>query len=97
MVMEDTAVEPLEQVPERQIGEEARDEAAAPPPSLEFTDAVSAAQWMKTLPLSNVAQAYAALLGQLRALTEADIGPRDRATLAELARSVLEELVPSSY
>ena len=55
MVMEDTAVEPLEQVPERQIGEEARDEAAAPPPSLEFTDAVSAAQWMKTLPLSNVA------------------------------------------
>ena len=92
MVMEDTAVEPLEQVPERQIGEEARDEAAAPPPSLEFTDAVSAAQWMKTLPLSNVAQAYAALLGQLRALTEADIGPRDRATIAELAREPVAHL-----
>lgn len=53
---------------------------------LAFNDAASAAQWMKALPLSSVGQAYEALLAQLRALTESPIGPRDRATIAELAR-----------
>jgi len=88
--MDDTAVEPLEQAAEGQVGEEAREEAATP--ALEFSDAASAAQWLKALPLSNVAQAYAALLGQLRALNEADIGPRDRATIAELAREPVAHL-----
>jgi cyclic-di-GMP-binding protein len=55
-------------------------------PPLAFHDAASATQWMKALPLSNVGQAYDALLGQLRALTHSDIAPRDRATIAELAR-----------
>ena len=60
--------------------------APAEQPTLAFTDAVSAAQWMKALPLSSVGQAYEALLAQLHALTASEIGPRDRATIAELAR-----------
>jgi hypothetical protein len=95
--MDDTAVEPLEQAAEVQVGEEApavRADEESPPesPLLEFTDAVSAAQWMKSLPLSSIGQAYAALLGQLRALTAAEIGPRDRATIAELAREPVAHL-----
>ena len=53
---------------------------------LAFSDAAGATRWMKSLPLSSVGAAYEALLGQLRALTRSDIGPRDRATIAELAR-----------
>jgi hypothetical protein len=64
--------------------------AAEPAPGdesvLAFHDAAGAAQWMKALPLSSVGQAYEALLGQLRALTTSEMGPRDRATIAELAR-----------
>lgn len=55
-------------------------------PELAFTDAPGAARWIKALPLSSVGLAYEALLGQLRALTASEIGPRDRATIAELVR-----------
>ncbi|HXU66710.1 MAG TPA: hypothetical protein VN707_05075 [Casimicrobiaceae bacterium] len=65
---------------------------SAQAPELAFTDAASATRWMKSLPLSSVAQAYEALLGQLRALTASDIGPRDRATIAELAREPVVHL-----
>ena len=61
-------------------------------PELAFTDAVGAAIWMRALPLANVAQAYDALLEQLQALTASDIGPRDRATIAELAREPVAHL-----
>jgi hypothetical protein len=66
--------------------------APAEQPTLAFTDAVSAAQWMKALPLSSVGQAYEALLAQLQALTASEIGPRDRATIAELAREPVAHL-----
>ncbi|HXR57038.1 MAG TPA: hypothetical protein VN858_09555 [Casimicrobiaceae bacterium] len=65
---------------------------SAQAPELAFTDAASATRWMKSLPLSSVAQAYEALLGQLRALTASDIGPRDRATIAELGREPVVHL-----
>ena len=68
------------------------DEESGEAPELAFTDAAGAAAWMRALPLANVAQAYDALLGQLRALTVSDIGPRDRATIAELAREPVAHL-----
>jgi hypothetical protein len=55
-------------------------------PELAFTNAAGATRWIKALPLSSVGLAYEALLGQLQALTASEIGPRDRATIAELAR-----------
>src|SRR5690348_5777985 len=80
--MQDVVAEPLA---EAEAAEQVEG-APAPLPELAFTDAASATRWMKALPLSSVAQAYDALLGQLRALTASEIGPRDRATIAELAR-----------
>src|SRR5690349_23936437 len=87
----------MEDVVEAVADEQATDEQATaeqandgtettPLPELAFSDTPSATRWMKSLPLSNVGQAYEALLGQLRALTASDIGPRERATIAELAR-----------
>ena len=97
--MEELAAEPLAAEPLAAAVEAPADaERPAPPPTapetpaLAFRDAAGAAAWMKALPLSNVAQAYEALLGQLRALTHADIGPRDRATIAELAREPVVHL-----
>ncbi len=86
--MNDIAVEPDPTT-------EAPGQQETPPPQLRelaFTDALSAAQWMKSLPLSAVAQAYDALLAQLQALTASEIGPRDRATIAELAREPVAHL-----
>ena len=76
------------------LADEKTADAAAPDaaPELAFTDAASATRWMKSLPLSNVGPAYDALLGQLRALTASEIGPRDRATIAELAREPVVHL-----
>ena len=61
-------------------------------PPLAWTDSAGAARWMKAVPLYGVGQAYAAMLGQLRALTVAEILPRERATLAELARDPVVHL-----
>ena len=83
----------MEDVVEPLVDEKTADAAEpAALPELAFTDAASATRWMKALPLSNVGQAYEALLGQLRALTASDIGPRDRATSAELAREPVVHL-----
>src|SRR4029434_9723772 len=60
--------------------------AAASVPSLAFADADSAKRWADALPLTNVAQAFDAVLGQLRALSAADFAPRERATIAEVLR-----------
>src|SRR4029453_14632111 len=57
--------------------------AAASVPSLAFADADSAKRWANALPLTNVAQAFDAVLGQLRALSAADFAPRERATIPE--------------
>ena len=86
--MADTAVESIE------TPQPAADEQDAAPqlPPLELRDAASAAQWVKSLPLSSVSQCYETLLGQLRALTAAEVGPRDRATIAELVREPVAHL-----
>jgi hypothetical protein len=77
------------------VDADATDEADPAPESLPepaFNDAGSAGRWMKALPLSTVGQAYEMLLGQLRALTASEMGPRDRATIAELAREPVAHL-----
>jgi hypothetical protein len=61
-------------------------------PALAFSDPESASKWMKALPLLPVGQAYDALLGQLHAMAAADFGPRERATIAELARDQVAHL-----
>ena len=62
-------------------------ESVAPEtPELAFSDSASTTRWVKALPLSNIGQAYDALIGQLRALTASTIAPRERATIAELLR-----------
>ena len=60
--------------------------SAPPRPSLAFADAETAKRWAKGLPLTNVAQAFEAVHGQLRALSAADFAPRERATIAEVLR-----------
>jgi hypothetical protein len=62
------------------------------PPALAFTDAASATRWVRGLPLSSVSQAYQEILGQLHALTASTIGPRDRATIAEVIREPVAHL-----
>jgi hypothetical protein len=61
---------------------------AAPgaPPQLAFTDADSAKRWANALPLTNVAQVFDAVHGQLKALSAASFAPRERATIAEVLR-----------
>ena len=65
---------------------------ASDPPELAFSDAATATRWVKSLPLSNVGQAYQAILDQLRALAASEMGPRDRATIAELIREPVAHL-----
>jgi len=60
--------------------------AAGEPPKLAFAESDSASKWFKSLPLLPVPQAYAALMGQLGAIASAHFSPRERATIAELAR-----------
>ena len=55
-------------------------------PPLAFADLDGAKKWAKSLPLLPVAQAYAAVIGQLRALAGATLPPRERATLTEVFR-----------
>ena len=60
--------------------------AVGEPPSLAFAESDSASKWFKSLPLMPVPQAYTALIGQLSAIAVSHFSPRERATLAELAR-----------
>ena len=55
-------------------------------PSLAFADTDGASKYLKSLILLSVPQAYAALMGQLRALAGAEFSARERGTIAELAR-----------
>jgi hypothetical protein len=59
---------------------------AAARPQLAFADTDSAKRWAKGLPLTNIAQAYDAVHGQLRAMSAAEFAPRERATIAEVLR-----------
>ncbi len=66
--------------------------SAAPVPPLGFADADSAKRWAKGLPLTNVAQVFEAVYGQLRALSAATFAPRERATIAEVLRDQVAHL-----
>jgi len=68
------------------IAEAARPPAAGTVPSLAFADTDGAAKFLKSLVLLPVPQAYEALMGQLQALAAAEFTPRERGTIAELAR-----------
>jgi hypothetical protein len=88
--MQETAVENPEVVDDAQ--QDVSPPEVAEAPELAFSDAVSASRWVKSLPLSNVGQAYQALLDQLHGLTASEMGPRDRATIAELIREPVAHL-----
>ena len=65
-------------------------ESAAP--TLAFANTDGAKRWANQLPLTNVAQVYAAVLGQLQALSAAKFAPRERATIAEVLRDQVAHL-----
>ena len=88
--MQETAVDNPQVVDDAQ--EDVSPAEAPETPELAFSDAVSASRWVKSLPLSNVGQAYQALRDQLHALTACEMGPRDRATIAELIREPVAHL-----
>jgi cyclic-di-GMP-binding protein len=64
----------------------------AGPPRLAFADLDGAKRWANALPLTNVAQVYEAVHGQLKALAAAEFPPRERATLAEVLREQVAHL-----
>lgn len=90
--MQETAVEQPQSAQEPAIAPRGDVSEDPGPPELAFSDTAGASRWVKALPLSNVAHAYQALLGQLHALTAAPLGPRDRAMFAELLREPLVHL-----
>jgi len=61
-------------------------------PRLAFADLDGAKRWANALPLTNVAQVYEAVFGQLKALSAAEFAPRERATLAEVLREQVAHL-----
>ena len=80
---------PVEATP---IAEAARPPAAGDVPPLAFADTDGAAKFLKSLVLLSVPQAYDALMGQMRAIAAADFTPRERGTIAELARDQVAHL-----
>jgi hypothetical protein len=64
----------------------APDPAARGTVALAFTDADGAKRWANALPMTGVSAMYAAVMGQLKALSAADFPPRERATIAEVLR-----------
>jgi hypothetical protein len=93
-IMQETAIaQPAPEVDPVVVEAEGPESAAVEaPPALAFTDAASATRWVRGLPLSSVSQAYQEILGQLHALTASTIGPRDRATIAEVIREPVAHL-----
>ena len=61
-------------------------------PALAFADADGAKRWLKSLLLTGVTPLYEAILGQLRALSNSDFSPRERATIAEMLREQVVHL-----
>ncbi len=59
---------------------------------LAFADAESAKRWANALPLTNIAQLFDAVHGQLQALSAASFAPRERATIAEVLRELVAHL-----
>lgn len=60
--------------------------------SLAFADAETAAKWADALPFATVGQAWEALVGQIRAVTQAPFTARERATIAEVLREPARHL-----
>jgi hypothetical protein len=65
---------------------------AVPAPKLAFADSDGASRWAKTLPLLPVGQAHEALVAQLTLLASVDMGPRERARIAEVLRGPVTHL-----
>ena len=61
-------------------------------PRLAFADAESAGKWAKTLSFMPIAQAQAAMVGQLHALAAGDFSARERAKIAEVLREQVGHL-----
>ena len=61
-------------------------------PPLAFADADSAKHWANALPLTNIAQLFDVVHGQLKALSAASFAPRERATIAEVLRDLVIHL-----
>lgn len=59
---------------------------------LAFADADGAKRWANALPFATAAQAFEALVGQLKAVAGADFSARERATLAEVLRDPVGHL-----
>ena len=83
--MQDTA-SPSPQAPKA----DAAPDAAAP--ALAFADAEGAKRWAKSLLITGVTPLYETIHGQLRALSNADFPPRERATIAEVMREQVAHL-----
>jgi hypothetical protein len=62
--------------------------SASPAPALsaQFSDAISCKQWLKTLPLTNVPLAHAALTAQMELLNRTPFAPLERLKVNELLR-----------
>jgi len=75
---------------ESAVSADAPDRAGTP--RLAFADLDGAKRWANALPLTNVAQVYEAVHGQLKALSAAEFAPRERATLAEVLREQVAHL-----
>ncbi len=86
--MNDSTSPAITSAPLQVPGPAAADGAAQPgvPPPLGFADADSAKRWANALPLTNVAQLFDAVHGQLKALSAASFPPRERARIAEVLR-----------
>jgi hypothetical protein len=61
-------------------------------PALAFADAEGAKRWAKSLLITGVTPLYETIHGQLRALSNADFPPRERATIAEVMREQVAHL-----
>lgn len=57
-----------------------------PARSLQFSDAITCKQWLKTLPLTNVPLTHAALTAQMELLNRASFAPLERLRINELLR-----------
>jgi cyclic-di-GMP-binding protein len=75
----------LDPCPADAVGADAATRPPDRPPPL-FVDAEGAARWVKTLSVTDVNAACAAVLEQLHALAALDLPPRERARVAEVLR-----------
>jgi hypothetical protein len=61
-------------------------------PALAFVDVETAKRWARALPLTSATLARETVHGQLKALAAATFAPRERATIAEVLRDLVQHL-----